>query len=208
MKIAIVGKGRVGKALAPAFQQAGHNVVYGVRDPTDRKHQGDDMIPLKSTAEAIVWGDVIIAAIMWDGINDLISAGGDMSGKILIDCINPYDFAGGLKPLIDGNTSTAELIQARTKAAVVKTLNQVGSDVMADLGAHPSRPLQFVAADDADAKGTALRLLLDIGFDGRDAGGLEFAADLEGMARLWIAQAFMHGMDARAAWLLTNRPAS
>ena len=68
MKIAIVGKGRVGKAFAPVFQQAGHTVTYGVRDPTAQTHQGDDMIPLKSTAEAVVWGDVLIAAIMWDGV--------------------------------------------------------------------------------------------------------------------------------------------
>ena len=206
MKIAIIGKGRVGTALAPAFQQAGHTIVYGVRDTTDRRHEGGDSVPLRSTAEAIAWGEVIIAAIMWHGVDDLLESAGDMSGKILIDCINPYDFAGGLKPLIDGNRSTAELIQARTNAAVVKTLNQVGSDVMADLRAYPVRPLQFVAADDSDAKGTVMRLLVDIGFDARDAGGLEFAADLEGMARLWIAQAFMQGMDARTAWVLTDRP--
>lgn len=205
MQIAIIGKGRVGTALAPAFLAVGHEVIFGVRDPSNVKHQGGD-VPLKTTAEAVAWGEIVVAAIMWDGIDELLSAGGDMAGKILIDCINPFDFAEGLAPLIDGNTSTAKLIQARTKAAVVKTLNQVGSDVMADVRAYAARPLQFVAADDPRAKDAVMQLLTDLGFDARDAGGLEYAADLEGMARLWIAQAFMRGMDPRVAWVLTGRP--
>jgi len=202
MRIAVIGKGRVGTALAPNLAQAGHEVVYGVRDPADPKHAGGDDVPLKSTREAAQWAEVIVAAIMWDAVDGLLAECGDLTGKILIDCINPYDFIGGLKPLIDGNQSAAQLIAARTQATVVKTLNQVGAPVMARARDHAVPPLQFVASDDEAAKLTVISLLQDIGFDARDAGGLEYAADLEGMARLWIAQAFAHGMAPDTSWAL------
>jgi 8-hydroxy-5-deazaflavin:NADPH oxidoreductase len=204
MKIAIVGKGRVGTALAPAFLRAGHEVIFAVRDPDDAKHRGSDVRVL-AVREAVDWGDVVIAAIMWEGVDDFLANAGDMRGKILIDCINPYDLASGLKRRIGGDASTASLIQSKTDAVVVKTLNQVGSPVMADTSAYEARPLQFVAADDVNAKTVVTNLLAGIGFDVRDAGGLDHAIDLEGMARLWIAQAFMRGMNPETSWALVAR---
>jgi predicted dinucleotide-binding enzyme len=204
MKIAIIGRGSVGTALAPAFEQAGHDVVFGVRNPDDPKHDGSEQ-RVVSTSEAVAWGEVVIAAIMWSGVDELLASAGDMAGKILIDCINPYDFGDNLKRLISGDTSTASIIQSRTSAVVVKTLNQVGSPVMAATAAYDVRPLQFVAADDDAAKATVRQLLDDIGFDARDAGGLDSASDLEGMARLWIAQTFMHGMAPETSWALLAR---
>jgi predicted dinucleotide-binding enzyme len=204
MRIAVIGKGRVGTALAPNLAAAGHELVYGVRDPADPKYANEDGIPLKATGEAAQWAELIIAAIGWNAIDGLLAECGDLSGKILIDCINPYDFMAGLKPLIDGNQSAAQLIAAKTAASVVKTLNQVGAPVMARAREFAVRPLQFVAADDAQAKAKVIALLEEIGFDARDAGGLEFAGDLEGMARLWIAQAFAHGMPADTGWALVG----
>ena len=95
-------------------------------------------------------------------------------------------------------------MQAKTDAVVVKALNQVGSGVMADAPARRIKPLQFVAANDATAKAAVMQLLTDIGFDVRDAGGLDYARELEGMARLWIAQAFGHGLVPTIGWALTG----
>lgn len=203
MKVAVIGRGRVGLALAPVLNSAGHEVRFGVRDPSDPKH-ADSQIPVLSTGDASAWAEVIIAAIMWEGVDGFLADAGDLAGKVLIDCINPYDFAGGLRRLIDAETSTASQIQALTRAAVVKTLNQVGSPVMADPRRYALKPLQFVAGDDPAAKEIAIDLLDSIGFDSRDCGGLEHAADLEAMARLWIAQSFVHGMAPDTSWALVR----
>lgn len=101
------------------------------------------------------WGEVIIAAIRWDRVDSFLADAGDLAGKVLIDGINPDDFAGGLRRLISADTSTASLIQARTEAAVVKTLNHVGASVMGHASKYALRPLQFVAGDDPAAKQTA-----------------------------------------------------
>ncbi len=51
MKIAIIGAGNVGKALAGRFAKAGHEVVFGVRDPAATKNAGLSH-PALRTAEA------------------------------------------------------------------------------------------------------------------------------------------------------------
>ncbi len=38
MKIAIVGAGRVGSTLGTRWSATGHDVVYGVRDPSEPRH--------------------------------------------------------------------------------------------------------------------------------------------------------------------------
>ena len=37
MKIAIIGIGNVGGTLGPAWAKAGHDVIFGVRDPNSEK---------------------------------------------------------------------------------------------------------------------------------------------------------------------------
>jgi predicted dinucleotide-binding enzyme len=204
MRVAVIGKGSVGKALAPNIAAAGHSVIYGVRDPRDPKYANDDGIPLKTVGEAVSNAEVVILAIHWGAVDNVLLECGDMNGKVLVDCINPYDFQNNLAPLVPADQSAAKLIAGKTAAKVVKAFNQVGAAVMAHARHLTMKPLQFVAADDGDAKATVIRLAKDIGFDARDAGGLEYARELEGMARLWIAQAFRQGMPPTTAWLLAE----
>lgn len=204
MRIAVIGKGRVGKAIAPAIAKAGYDVAYGVRDQADPKYADGDGVTLLSMPEAGAWADVIILAISFDAIDAALGELGSITGKILVDPINPYDFRNNLAPLIPADQSVARILQGKTDAHVVKALNQVGSPVMAAAATRTVKPLQFVAGDDADAKAKVAGLLRDIGFDVRDAGGLDYARELEGMARLWIAQAFGHGMSGTTSWALID----
>ena len=201
MRIAVIGKGNVGTALAPNFAAAGHEVVYGVRDPADPKYASGDGIPLRTVPEAIAAAEAILLAIHWGAVDDFLAEAGDLSGKILIDCTNAYDFQNNLAPLIPLDRSGAGIIAEKTNAVVVKAFNQVGAEVMAEAPRRSPRPLQFVASDDADAKAKVLKLAGDAGFDARDAGPLQYARELEGMARLWIAQAFQ-GMRGDTGWVL------
>lgn len=205
MNVAVIGTGRVGSAIGPVIAAAGYNVVYGVRDPGDPKHATDDGIARWSIEDAAFWSDIIILAISWDAVDGALAAMGPITGKVVVDPINPYDFRNNLAPLIAPHQSAAQLLQGKTDGIVVKALNQVGSAVMAGAAEWRIRPLQFVAADDARAKAIVTTLLSAIGFDVRDAGGLDHARELEGMARLWIAQAFAHGMAPATGWALVDR---
>lgn len=55
MKLAVIGTGRVGGAIAPTIVAAGHEVVCGGRDPVDPKHAGGDAIHQWSTPDAAAW---------------------------------------------------------------------------------------------------------------------------------------------------------
>jgi len=204
MKIAVIGKGNVGSALAPNLAAAGHGVTYGVRDPADPKHASVDGVPVASVPDAVAGAEAIILSIHWGAVDAFLGEAGDVSGKILIDCTNAYDFQNGLAHLIPLDTSGAAIIAGKTKAAVVKAFNQVGAPVMADAPKRKVRPVQFAAGDDADAKAKVLTLITDAGFEARDAGGLDYARELEGMARVWIAQAFTAGMSPDTGWALVK----
>lgn len=204
MRVAVIGKGNVGKALAPNMAGAGHSVVYGVRDPHSPKYASDDGVPLKTVREAVSNAEIVILAINWSAVDGVLSECGPMEGKVVVDCTNPYDFKNNLAPLVPADQSAAKIIAGKTAAKVVKAFNQVGAAVMAHASKRKAKPLQFVAADDEDARAKVILLAKDVGFDARDAGGLDYARELEGMARLWIAQAFGHGMPPTTGWLLAT----
>ncbi len=194
MRIAIIGSGNVGQALAPAFDRAGHQVAFGVRDPADRRH-ADAGLPVRSVCDAAAWAELVVLAVNWGQVDAALGECGDMDGKILIDCTNPLAFGpDGISLVLGFDTSGGEIITAKTKARVVKSLNHVGSPVMESAHRYAVRPIQFVCGDDTDAKQAVSGLLRDIGFEPIDYGGIENARKLEPLAMLWIDQAYKHGM--------------
>ena len=86
MRIAIIGAGNVGKALGTRLASAGHEVVYGVRDPArDRGVPGGAAVSLTEAARA----GVLLLAVPWTAAEEACRALGDLSGRIVIDCTNP-----------------------------------------------------------------------------------------------------------------------
>lgn len=203
MKVAVIGKGRVGSVLGPAFAKAGHEVTYGVRNPDDPKYQSDDGIPLATTLEAAQAADVVVLSVDWQQTLAALEDCGDLSGKVLLDCNNPLTFGeNGLELELGFDNSAAEMIAARTSAKVVKALNTIGSPVMAKAHDYSDRPVSFVAGDDEASKQVVMELVASIGFAPRDYGALVNARKLEPMAMVWIDQAFKFGMAPDSAWFL------
>ena len=194
MRIAVIGTGNVGSALAPAFDRAGHEVTFGVRDPADPKH-ADAALPIRSTRDAAAWAQVVVLAVNWAQVDGALADCADLSGKILIDCTNPLAFGpDGISLVLGFDTSGGEIVATKTTAKVVKTLNHVGSPVMEIAHRYAARPLQFVCGEDAAAKTIVSDLIREIGFEPIDYGGIENARKLEPLAILWIDQAYKHGM--------------
>ena len=194
MRIAVIGTGNVGKALAPALDRAGHEVAYGVRDPTDPKH-ADAGLAVRSTRDAAERAELIVLAVNWTQVDAALADCGGLEGKILIDCTNPLTFGpDGISLVLGFDTSGGEIIASKTRAKVVKTLNHVGSPVMETAHRYATRPIQFVCGEDEQAKQAVSGLLRDIGFEPIDYGGIENARKLEPLAMLWIDQAYKYGM--------------
>lgn len=206
MKIAIIGAGQVGQALAAAFGRAGHAIVFGVKDP-----QSPDADRLKaefgadaaSVREACLAGDVICLALPWEVAEAALGGLPDLAGKTVIDCMNPLATVDGALALSLGfDTSAGERVARWLPGGhVVKTLNQVGAEIMANAAACPARPVMFMASDHASAKDEAAALLTQIGFEPLDAGPLKSARLLEPLAMVWINQALAQGLGR--AWALS-----
>jgi NADPH-dependent F420 reductase len=151
------GTGEQGRGLARRFAAAGLRVVLGSRD-TDRAHRaaadlagdvsGNDN---RSAARA---GDVIVVAVPWAGHRELLAElADDLTGKIVVDCVNPLGFdRQGAYALTVGEGSAAE--QARLmlpNSRVVAAFHHVSAVVLLDKNAAEVDTDVLVLGDDREA---------------------------------------------------------
>ncbi|MEV5147549.1 NAD(P)-binding domain-containing protein [Streptomyces sp. NPDC052727] len=211
MKIAVLGTGMVGRAVADRLSALGHDVVMGTRDVeqtlarTEPDRRGDvpvaqwqrthPAVRLASFADAAAYGEVVVNATPGAlSLSALEAAGAaNLAGKVLLDIAMPLDRSQGMPPTLTvANTgSLAEQIQRTYPAArVVKSLNTMLADTMVDPSRIPGRHNVFVAGEDADAKETVRSLLRGFGWPDEaiiDLGGIRGARGAEMYGALLFA---------------------
>lgn len=198
MHIAIIGTGNVGSAIAQGLKGKSHAVTMGARDPQTAevaKLAAETGAAVAPPADAASAADMVILALPWGAAEAAVNSLGDLAGKTVIDCMNPVGMVGGALGLTVGHaTSGGEIVQGwLPRAHVVKTLNQVGAEMMARNDHLPHRPVQFMAGDHDAAKAQVAQVLTDLGFDPLDAGDITKARLLEPFGMVWINQALFRG---------------
>lgn len=189
MRVAILGAGKVGRALGAGLEAAGHGVVYGRRG---------------SLALAVDGTDAVILAVPWSAVPEVLAAIPDFGGRPLLDATNPV--GPGLS-LTHGHTdSGAEQVQRWAPTArVAKAFNTVGWEIMAHPAFGEARAAMLVSGE-ASAVDVGVRLATDLGFEALPFGGIENARLLEPMALTWIRLALQHGQGRAFAFgLLRGR---
>jgi predicted dinucleotide-binding enzyme len=212
MRIGIIGMGNVGAALGRRWAAAGHQVVFGLRNPGDGKSQ-EEAKAMKATVatipQAVAGAEVVVLAVPWSAaLPTVTSLAGELKGKVLLDCTNPL--SADLSGLVLGTTTSAgeAVAKAAPGARVVKIFNTTGA---ANMAATPygGTPLTMLyAGDDAAAKQTAAGLASAIGFDPVDAGPLSAARFLEQFALAWITLAIRQGHGPDFHFQIMRRPAT
>ena len=195
MRIAVLGTGVAGRALATAFDELGHEVLLGTRDPevTSAREGWEWSLPLARYAEAARDADVVINATSGTAtLAALDAAGAALEGKVLIDVANPLDFSQGFPPslFVKDTDSLAEQIQrAHPATKVVKALNTTANEVMvAPHRVGDGDTSIFVAGDDPGAREAAASLLRELGWrDVVEFDSLQAARGLEMWLPLWIS---------------------
>ena len=225
MKIAVLGTGLVGRALAAKLADAGHDVVVGTRDveatlarteagpmghPPYAEWQKDHAnVRLVAYTDAGVHGEIVVNATSGEGSIAALEAAGDLAGKVIVDVANPLDFSQGFPPTlwVCNTDSLGEQIQkAFSDARVVKTLNTVNANVMVEPSRVPGEHTVFVAGEDAAAKETVKGLLKDFGWSETsivDLGGIRAARGTEMYLPLWLSLMGALGtadLNIRVAW--------
>lgn len=204
MRIAILGLGNVGGALAKVWSAAKHELHAGVRSPATTQSQIPGL-KIESIPEACQQADVIALAVPWQGVSSTLQQAGDLGGKILIDCNNPLkEDLFGLE--IGTTTSAAEQIAAlQPKAKVIKAFNTLGAVLLGNATFPDGKASGFYCGDDAEAKKTVEPLISQAGLDPVDVGPLSNARWLEAMAMLWIDLALHRGFQPNFAFRLVRR---
>jgi 8-hydroxy-5-deazaflavin:NADPH oxidoreductase len=209
MKIAVIGTGSVGGTLGRRWAELGHSVCFGVRDVADAdaralvaKIKGD--VRLASVSDAAKDAEVVVLATPYAANAAAIASAGDLSGKILLDVTNPI---GANFTLAVGYTTSGaeEVAKLAPRARVIKAMNQVGFEVMANPIFAAGKPVMFVAGDDAAGKKVVLDLVSALGFEAIDAGELAIARLLEPYAMLWIHLMARRNMGRSFAFALLRR---
>ena len=186
-RIAIIGNGRVGSALARGLKRAGHDV----------RAIGNEPVSVRETA---LWGEIVILAVPFTVIDSVLKeAGSSFEGKTLVDATNAL--GSEMQLAVGFTTSGAEELQKKApKACVVKAFNTVFAQHM-DTGRLGDQQLTaFIAGNDADAKNNVLEMARNIGFDAVDAGPLSNARLLESLGYLNIQLAYTLGMGTQSGF--------
>lgn len=209
MKIAIIGTGNVGQALAYGWTNKGHQVTFGSRDPAGEKAQAavaatGGKAEVKREQAAVQEAEVVVLAVPWNAVEAVINSLGDLTGKILIDATNPI--GPGFQLAVGKDNSGAELVQQWAPTArVVKAFNTTGAENMRDPIYDGKPTTMFICGDDVAAKAVAQTLAEALGFAVADTGGLIAARYLEPLAMVWIHLAIVQKQGREIAFMLLQR---
>lgn len=205
MKIAIIGTGNVGAALATAWAEAGHTINLGVQNQSSFKGKHlleNPNTSVLSVVEAVSESDVILLATPAPAVIEVAQSLGDTTGKIIIDAMN---IVMGRGP--KGFSNTADAILAHTASDdVVKCFNTTGFNNMANPRYGNQAIDAFVAGDSASAKTICKQLAKDVGFaECYDIGGNDKFALMEQFAWFWINLAMFQGQGREIGFKLLKR---
>ncbi len=166
MKIGILGAGSVGKVLAKGWLDAGHSVKISSRDPmseslfTWKEQMGPDC-QIATFEESAAFGDVIVLAINWSGVEAVLNQTGKqaLQNKVIIDLSNAVEFSE-TPQLALKNISAGEMIQQWLPESHVSENTQYGR-LRHHGESHFSEgtPVMFLCGNDAAAKSTVQDLL-------------------------------------------------
>ena len=194
MRIAVLGTGSVGRAMAARLAELGHDVRLGTRDPAaTRAREGwveIESVELMTFADSTDGAEVVVHAGNGLAALDLLASAGDLSGTVLVDISNPLDFSAGFPPTLavkDTDSLGEQIQRAFPDTRVVKTLNTLTAGLMVHPETLPEATSVFVSGDDAGAKTVVAALLTELGHrDVIDLGGIETARGAEMLLPLWL----------------------
>ena len=206
MKVAIIGAGNVGTAIATAATGAGHEVVVAAtsEEKFEDLTKKLDVETTTSNRDAVRDADAVVLAVPFGGVVGVVEElAPDLDGKTVIDATNPLK--DDLSGVATDGRSGAELVQAAAPSAkVVKAFNTVFAVNQASPMVDGIQLDGFVAGDDAGAKEIVVSLLEATGFRPIDVGALSAARYLEGMAFLNIALNARNGWSWQSGWKLVG----
>jgi predicted dinucleotide-binding enzyme len=175
MNYAIIGSGAIGTAIARQFARIETSVlVANSRGPETvaalAAELGSDIIPAE-VADAVK-ADMVILAVPYEAAFDVLDAGGDWTGRIVVDATNALDYSD-FSPLdLGGRPSIEILAEVAPGAHFVKGFNHNWARVLGrePTDHHGGSRVLFVSGNDSNSKAAVIALMAKMGFAPIDLG--------------------------------------
>lgn len=204
MKLAFIGIGNVGYALANNLQSKGHEIIVAHNDSNNdtvkEALNKNNAFSSSTIQEAINQSDVIFLATPFFA-NEEILKPLDFKGKVLVDCSNPV--GKGISHGLESKVSGAEKVNEwANNANVVKAYTIYGFEnlINPSFSNYNVKPVMLIAGNNTSAKNTVSALNTDLGFETLDTGDLDQALHLEHMTLLWVKMVRRDGHHPNFTW--------
>lgn len=204
MKLAFIGIGNVGFAIANNLQKKGHDIIVANNDENSetvkKALEQNANFAAQKIQEAIDEAEVVFLAIPFQA-NEEILKNLKFYGKVLVDCTNPVGMgiSHGLKSEISGSEKVQEWA---SDAKVVKAFTIYGFENFID-SSYPKynvKPVMMIAGNDIKAKKSVSKINSDMGYETLDVGKLDQALHLEHMTLLWVKMVRRDGHHPNFVW--------
>lgn len=206
MRFALIGgTGRLGSALVWRLAQRGHHVIIGSRSVEQAINaaglagalaQGGAPVEGARNADAVRHAEVVVLTVPACGQSAVLAEiASAAAGRVVIDtCVCHDETTPGLwvRPA-EGSAALRVRRALHPAAAVAATLHAVSSRALRDPQRFPPSHVPLVA-ENSEARDAATYLLDELDLAWVDAGGLEMAAGLEGLAAVLCAVSERHGV--------------
>ena len=186
MRIAVIGTGRIGGTLGRRWQQAGHEVTYGSRNPSpDGGPGGAPVVPIR---DAIANSEVVVFAIPGPAVAEVAAEhGAALAGKVVVDATNRVG-----QPVVNNH---AEIVAAAPDAAYARAFNTLGWENFAD----PLVDADLFFAADPEARATVELLITAVGLRPQYLGSADAVETVDSVLPLWFALVKQHGGNRKVA---------
>ncbi len=190
MDITIIGTGNMARGIATRALAGGHTVTLLGTEPDKAQALSGELSGdvRAGTVGDPLSGDVVVLAVWYQAIDDVIGRYGDqLAGKTVVDITNPVDLQTYAPLIVEAGSVAQEIAQKAPGAKVVKAFNTTFAGSLVE-GNVAGQPLDvFVASDDDEAKAKVRELAESAGLRVMDAGPLAHARQLEGAGYLHMA---------------------
>ncbi|XP_066532462.1 metalloreductase STEAP4 [Hoplias malabaricus] len=169
--VCIFGTGDFGRSLGLRLLQAGYEVIYGSRDPTN-----STLLPkgakVLTHQEAAQKAKLIFVAVHREHYGFLTALAPALEGKVLVDISN--NLRRGQYP-----QANAEFLSTLVPGAVVvKAFNTISAWALQSGGLDANRQV-LICGDNAEAKQGVVDIAHSLGLNALDRGSLRAASELE-----------------------------
>lgn len=177
--IGVIGSGEVARAIAKHALRAGYSVLLsnsrGPESLAETVAVLGDGARAVTVAEAVD-ADLIVVAVPFVKVPELVDAVPDWTGRLVVDVTNQFArYQPTYSGFVDLGAETGSEWVARhlPGATVVKAFNTMyASYIAADPRHDDGRQIVFYATDDESARATFARFVTDLGFAPVSVGGL------------------------------------